>query len=42
VEEHRKEDAWGLVEAALVGKEGEFVELARRVLRQARNEWGKN
>lgn len=38
VEEHRKEDAWGLVEAALVGKEGEFVELARMVLRQARGE----
>ncbi|KAG1776989.1 Golgi transport complex subunit 5-domain-containing protein [Suillus placidus] len=38
VEEHKKEDAWGLVEAALVGKEGEFVELARRVLRQARGE----
>lgn len=38
VEEHRKEDAWGLVEAALVGKEGEFVELAKRVLRQARGE----
>lgn len=38
VEEHRKEDAWGLVEAALVGKEGEFVELAKGVLRQARGE----
>ncbi|KAG1746115.1 Golgi transport complex subunit 5-domain-containing protein [Suillus lakei] len=38
VEEHRKEDAWGLLEAALVGKEGEYVELARRVLRQARGE----
>ncbi|KAG1865830.1 Golgi transport complex subunit 5-domain-containing protein [Suillus subalutaceus] len=38
VEEHRNEDAWSLVEAALVGKEGEFVELARRVLRQARGE----
>ncbi|KAG1862894.1 Golgi transport complex subunit 5-domain-containing protein [Suillus tomentosus] len=37
-EEHRQEDAWGLVEAALVGKEGEFVELARGVLRQARGE----
>lgn len=37
-EEHRQEDAWGLVEAALVGKEGEFVELARKVLRQARGE----
>jgi hypothetical protein len=37
VEEHRKEDAWGLVEAALVGKEGEFVELARKVLMQARS-----
>ncbi|KAG2079304.1 hypothetical protein BDR04DRAFT_1086528 [Suillus decipiens] len=36
VEEHRKEDAWGLVEGALVGKEGEFVELAKGVLRQAR------
>lgn len=38
VEEHKKEDAWGLVEAAVVGKEGEFVELARMVLRQARGE----
>ncbi|KAG1731465.1 Golgi transport complex subunit 5-domain-containing protein [Suillus paluster] len=39
VEEHREEEAWGLVEAALVGKEGEeYVELARRVLRQARGE----
>ncbi|KAG1765762.1 Golgi transport complex subunit 5-domain-containing protein [Suillus occidentalis] len=38
VEEHSKEDAWGLVEAAVVGKEGEFVELARMVLRQARGE----
>ncbi|KAG1810818.1 Golgi transport complex subunit 5-domain-containing protein [Suillus variegatus] len=37
-EEHRQEDAWGLVEAALVGREGEFVELARKVLRQARGE----
>ncbi|KAG2055186.1 hypothetical protein BDR06DRAFT_1020429 [Suillus hirtellus] len=37
-EEHKQEDAWGLVEAALVGKEGEFVELARKVLRQARGE----
>ncbi|KAG2043692.1 Golgi transport complex subunit 5-domain-containing protein [Suillus americanus] len=25
VEEHRKEDAWGLVEAALVGKEGDML-----------------
>ncbi|KAG0708347.1 Golgi transport complex subunit 5-domain-containing protein [Suillus ampliporus] len=39
VEEHREEEAWVLVEAALVGKEGdEYLELARRVLRQARGE----
>ncbi|KAG2153694.1 Golgi transport complex subunit 5-domain-containing protein [Suillus bovinus] len=42
VEEHRKEDAWALIEAALVGKEGDFVELAKKVLRQARDECGES
>ncbi|KAG2028762.1 hypothetical protein BDR03DRAFT_976338 [Suillus americanus] len=36
--EYVRWDAWDLIEAALFGKEGEFVELARRVLRQARGE----
>ena len=39
VEEHKKEEALGLVEAGLVGKEGDgYVELAKSVLRQARGE----